>query len=127
MLLHPRAPRSDAGHSVRFEDEAQQETQEEQGEESSSSPGEQDFPARCFRTALPLHIIVVSLMIGTDAVTVLRFLLEGTELSAPLSLLAGDGLTLLLRSETLETPDVNHPEGEYPRGGEWLRLLDSNQ
>ncbi len=40
----------------------------------------------------------------------------------------GDGgVSLYLRSETLEAPKVNHPEGTYPPGGEWLPLLDSNQ
>ena len=33
----------------------------------------------------------------------------------------GDGgVSLYLRSETLEAPKVNHPEGTYPPGGEWL-------
>ena len=37
----------------------------------------------------------------------------------------GDGgVTLYLRSETLEAANVNHPEGKYPPGGKWLRLLD---
>ena len=41
--------------------------------------------------------------------------------------LGDGGVTLYLRSETLEAPNVNHPEGKYPPGGEWLPLSDSNR
>jgi|GEM_PF-2683917 len=40
--------------------------------------------------------------------------------------LGDGGVTLYLRSETLEAPNVNHPEGTYPPGGEWLPLADLN-
>ena len=40
--------------------------------------------------------------------------------------LGDGGVTLYLRSETLEAPKVNHPEGTYPPGGEWLPLADLN-
>ena len=36
--------------------------------------------------------------------------------------LGDGGVTLYLRSETLEVPKVNHPEGTYPPGGKWLPL-----
>lgn len=40
--------------------------------------------------------------------------------------LGDGGVTLYLRSETLEAPNVKHPEGTYPPGGKWLPLADSN-
>ena len=37
--------------------------------------------------------------------------------------LGDGGVTLYLRSETLEAPNVKHPEGTYPPGGKWLPEL----
>jgi hypothetical protein len=56
----------------------------------------------------------------------LTFLL-GSLFHAVEKVVLGDGgVTLYLRSETLEAPKVNHPEGTYPPGGEWLPLADLN-
>ena len=40
--------------------------------------------------------------------------------------LGDGGVTLYLRSETLEVPKVNHPERKFSQGGEWLPLADLN-
>ncbi len=40
--------------------------------------------------------------------------------------LGDGGVSLYLRSETLEAPKVNHPERKFSQGGEWLPLADLN-